>query len=105
MCFTLAGKRDVQFWSASVFESTMVSKTSKVLCGLEQRWQKSFDKQINSQHSSDMLSSLLSSPLLSCPFLSSPVVSSLCAKLLSKRQRSEERRVGKECRSRWSAYH
>src|SRR5574343_1694009 len=24
---------------------------------------------------------------------------------LSKRQRSEERRVGKECRSRWSPYH
>src|SRR3712207_7222829 len=24
---------------------------------------------------------------------------------VSKRQRSEERRVGKECRSRWSRYH
>src|SRR6266508_2605349 len=27
------------------------------------------------------------------------------AKLLLALQRSEERRVGKECRSRWSAYH
>ena len=25
--------------------------------------------------------------------------------LANKRQRSEERRVGKECRSRWSPYH
>ena len=27
------------------------------------------------------------------------------ASALAKRQRSEERRVGKECRSRWSPYH
>ena len=27
------------------------------------------------------------------------------AKILSKDARSEERRVGKECRSRWSPYH
>ena len=27
------------------------------------------------------------------------------AKLWTKRSRSEERRVGKECRSRWSPYH
>ena len=26
-------------------------------------------------------------------------------KVLSKKNRSEERRVGKECRSRWSPYH
>ena len=28
-----------------------------------------------------------------------------CAHCLSKNKRSEERRVGKECRSRWSPYH
>ena len=27
------------------------------------------------------------------------------AKMIQKRSRSEERRVGKECRSRWSPYH
>ena len=26
-------------------------------------------------------------------------------KILQKKERSEERRVGKECRSRWSPYH
>ena len=28
-----------------------------------------------------------------------------CARLVASRERSEERRVGKECRSRWSPYH
>src|SRR5205823_11293031 len=28
-----------------------------------------------------------------------------CSQLLRRFQRSEERRVGKECRSRWSPYH
>ena len=33
------------------------------------------------------------------------VVGLFCYSLLSRRGRSEERRVGKECRSRWSPYH
>src|SRR3712207_8629125 len=36
---------------------------------------------------------------LFCPF------NSMCEAFLTGRQRSEERRVGKECRSRWSPYH
>src|SRR2546430_14377599 len=28
-----------------------------------------------------------------------------CVRILEKEERSEERRVGKECRSRWSPYH
>ena len=28
-----------------------------------------------------------------------------CIDMIAKQQRSEERRVGKECRSRWSPYH
>ena len=28
-----------------------------------------------------------------------------CSKIFQSRHRSEERRVGKECRSRWSPYH
>src|SRR3712207_5407202 len=33
------------------------------------------------------------------------IVENITAKLLYKQFRSEERRVGKECRSRWSPYH
>ena len=33
------------------------------------------------------------------PFASAPIIRYIC------RYRSEERRVGKECRSRWSPYH
>ena len=29
----------------------------------------------------------------------------ICASEYNKKMRSEERRVGKECRSRWSPYH
>ena len=29
----------------------------------------------------------------------------LCGKVFCEHNRSEERRVGKECRSRWSPYH
>ena len=34
-----------------------------------------------------------------------PFVAALCIRTLPDTARSEERRVGKECRSRWSPYH
>src|SRR3712207_1815041 len=34
-----------------------------------------------------------------------PAIQQLKQEILSKQSRSEERRVGKECRSRWSPYH
>src|SRR3989449_10694537 len=37
--------------------------------------------------------------------LDQTIVERLLARAASERGRSEERRVGKECRSRWSAYH
>src|SRR5256885_5218464 len=37
-----------------------------------------------------------------CPF---PSVEAACNATIATIQRSEERRVGKECRSRWSPYH
>src|SRR5256885_16468986 len=60
------------------------------------------------------LSDQLGMPLVSIegPPATSPETDSLSAKFLRQfrclpvgRERSEERRVGKECRSRWSPYH
>src|SRR2546430_12413739 len=39
------------------------------------------------------------------PFLPTGITESLRPLLARKNSRSEERRVGKECRSRWSPYH
>ena len=41
----------------------------------------------------------------SCKLFNVKVVKPLKNEILCKRLRSEERRVGKECRSRWSPYH
>ena len=38
-------------------------------------------------------------------FLRQPQLNAAIASLEAARARSEERRVGKECRSRWSPYH
>ena len=38
-------------------------------------------------------------------FIAQPSLSRRMQKLESELNRSEERRVGKECRSRWSPYH
>ena len=37
--------------------------------------------------------------------IAAPVLSNMSKGELKKNMRSEERRVGKECRSRWSPYH
>ena len=49
----------------------------------------------------------VSIPTVSRALKDSPEISSeLCAKAKKlAKERSEERRVGKECRSRWSPYH
>ena len=38
-------------------------------------------------------------------YLNGTVSQERLSEILEKRSRSEERRVGKECRSRWSPYH
>ena len=45
------------------------------------------------------------SVLLYCAFRSEVATATLAERLLALVLRSEERRVGKECRSRWSPYH
>src|SRR5256885_398098 len=54
--------------------------------------------------SSDVCSSDLESWAAGIPWPGGQI-SGTCSKLLGRRFRSEERRVGKECRSRWSPYH
>src|SRR5258707_13383386 len=56
--------------------------------------------------------SVLESPTLKCPPMTPPSASphsfdklALSPATLANLERSEERRVGKECRSRWSPYH
>src|SRR2546423_8664165 len=39
------------------------------------------------------------------PFIQEPPSDDLQERVLIRHHRSEERRVGKECRSRWSPYH
>ena len=39
------------------------------------------------------------------PYISPDVLSALAGVWIADGKRSEERRVGKECRSRWSPYH
>ena len=44
--------------------------------------------------------------ILGAAFLLAAITESLaCTNLIVGKGRSEERRVGKECRSRWSPYH
>ena len=43
--------------------------------------------------------------LVLCAVISSESMKQLQSKALETLERSEERRVGKECRSRWSPYH
>ena len=38
-------------------------------------------------------------------FLAGSLLLGLHRKVMARHRRSEERRVGKECRSRWSPYH
>ena len=40
-----------------------------------------------------------------CPLCMTPLLFNIVLEILARAIRSEERRVGKECRSRWSPYH
>src|ERR1051325_11377603 len=55
--------------------------------------------------SSDVCSSDLSSRRRSAATIRRRVPRASCARSAERATRSEERRVGKECRSRWSPYH
>ena len=43
--------------------------------------------------------------LMQEPLLIGPELDAVCVQVPKESKRSEERRVGKECRSRWSPYH
>ena len=94
----------------SLFDGSGVFPLAAVRCGIEPVWASEIEKvpiSITKRHFPDMahLGDVTKLDGRELPPVHIITFGSPCQNLSQIGNRSEERRVGKECRSRWSPYH